>query len=297
LVPPDPLGERSVRQIRRTLGLVAAGLVLAACATATGSAGEPTSSSPGSSVAPSDPLGLIGSWTVTEADEEQGVVLRLAADGLRLFGACGSVNGDWRASTDGLFVGHTFGGGCSRHPDMYGTPAWLRQASGFRQDGDAQVLLDENGETVARLVPGARPTPGPNLAPQEAAPPVVDKAARQSFAPASPLPANLRPAAERDLLGRWVPADGRPRPEAPFAEFAGDHGWRGSDGCNGLYGRWASGPAGTLLATAGPQTLIGCDNAPVASWLAKTYRAGFDGDVLVLFDQVGNELGRLRRDG
>lgn len=283
-----------MRQLRRMVGPVVVGLLLAACAPA-GPAEEPASPNAGAAPATTDPLALIGSWTVTQAPEEPGAILRLAAGELTLFRACGYVMGQWRATGDGLFVGHTFSGACG--PDAVATPAWLRLVSGFRQDGDAQLLIDEQGETVARLLPGARPTPGPNLAPEAAASPVVDDAARRVLAPASPLPASLRPAGRSDLLGRWVPAgSGRQNAaRASFAEFVSDGDWRGSDGCNGGSGRWVSGPAGTLLATAGAATLIFCDSPPVPSWLAQTYRAGFDGDVLVLLDQTGKELGRLRR--
>jgi hypothetical protein len=285
-----------MRQIGRMIGLVAVGL-LAACAAPTGSAEEPVGPSSGSTSSPSDPLALIGAWTITEADEEQGAVLRLVTGDLTLFRACGYAMGHWRATPDGLFIGHMFGGSCGS--DAIATPAWLRRANGFRQDGDARLLLDEQGQTVARLLPGARPTPGSSLAPYEAAPPVADEAARRILAPAAPVPANLRSAVRSDLLGRWIPADGRRRNgnQEPFVAFAADGEWRGSDGCNGGAGRWGSGRAGALLATAGLSTLIACNGVPVPSWLAQTYRAGFDGDVLVLLGQTGEELGRLRRDG
>jgi len=286
-----------MRHIGRMVGPVLVGLLVVACDAPTGSTGEPAGPNAASASATSDPLDLIGSWTITEADEEKGAMLRLAARDLKIFRACGYVMGSWRATTDGLFVGHTFGSDCS--PDAAATPAWLRRVSGFRQDGDTQLLLDEQGETVARLLPGARPSPGPHLAPQEATPPVVDDEARRIMAPASPLPASLRPAVRSDLPGRWVPADirGRNAERDPFAEFGSDGEWRGSDGCNSGSGRWRSGPAGTLLATIGVSTLIACASTPVPSWLAQTRRAGFDGDVLVLLDQTAKELGRLRRDG
>ena len=138
-------------------------------------------------------------------------------------------------------------------------------------------------------------------------------ALRRMLAPAAALPAGLRPAAAADLVGRWVPGD---RPEArsprpPHVTFAADGDWTGSDGCNGQGGRWLAGPAGSFLAVAGPQTLMGC--APIAqpadaagrgvpvplpvdvgSWLTAASRAGLAGDQLVLLDRSGRELGRLR---
>lgn len=61
-------------------------------------------------------------------------------------------------------------------------------------------------------------------------------------------------------------------------------------------GGWVVGPVGTLLATSGVSTLIGCDNVPVGDWLSSARRAGFDGATLVLLDQHATELGRLHRD-
>jgi hypothetical protein len=55
------------------------------------------------------------------------------------------------------------------------------------------------------------------------------------------------------------------------------------------------GAGGSLLAVAGPSTLIGCANVPIALWLSGGRRAGFDGRTLVLLDATGKELGRLTR--
>lgn len=294
-----------MRQIRGMVGLIAVGLLLTGCAARTESAREPAGPTAGSALAPADPLALIGLWTITEADEEKGAILRLA-ERLTLFRACGYIAGTWRASADGLFVGHTASGGpgrrpgvtptgpCASGPGDVTTPGWLRRVSGFRQDGDAQLLLDEQGETVARLVPGARLTPGPNLDAMGTAPPVVDDDARRVMAPASPVPTNLRPAVRSDLPGRWVAAEDLWN-DAAFVEFAPNNEWHGSDGCNAQGGRWVFGSAGALLATDGPSTMIGCDGMLVGLWLRHTYRAGFDGDVLVLLDQTGKEVGRLLR--
>jgi hypothetical protein len=91
-------------------------------------------------------------------------------------------------------------------------------------------LLDQQGETVARLRPVAQPTSGTHVNLNETAPPVVDEEARRTLAPASPVPGNLRPAVRSTLLGRWVPSDGqRNGIHEPFVEFASDGEWRGSD--------------------------------------------------------------------
>jgi hypothetical protein len=163
---------------------------------------------------------------------------------------------------------------------------------------------------VARLVPGGRPKVDADTAPSEGEPPVPTDALRRMLAPAAALPAGLRPAAAADLVGRWVPAD-RPEDRTPWPShvtFAADGDWTGSNGCNGQGGRWLAGPAGSFLAVAGPQTLMGCVpvarparaaapgvHAPVdGSWLTAASRAGLAGEELVLLDRSGRELGRLR---
>ncbi|MBF9135052.1 hypothetical protein I0C86_39945 [Plantactinospora sp. S1510] len=290
--------------MRRTgyaMMLLVAGTLLAGCADRggpdQGASAPPTPLESGTtSPAPADPAGLIGSWSVAEADEGEGAILRLASDGARLFDRCGVWLGSWRADPNGLFVVGLFGlsgpdgtEGCA----LESTPGWLSRASGFRSNGDGRILVDDQGDQTARLLPGATPTAGPNLAPSEVEPPVVTDEVRRSFAPAVELPATLLPATRAGLVDRWVPIGGR-APKA-YVELGADGGWSGSDGCNGTSGRWVAGPAGALLATTGPSTLVGCASVPVGSWLGDAWRAGLDGDVLVLLDARGGEIGRLRR--
>ncbi|HEX5542133.1 MAG TPA: hypothetical protein VFX60_11335 [Micromonospora sp.] len=293
---------------RYLVAVVAVGALLGGC-------GEPVGSEPGAggsqalgptTAAPAqvDPLALIGSWTVAEVDEGAGDILRLAGPdtaGLLLFARCGVLTGEWRADENGLFVAGVPAStiaddvkGCEPGPQP--TPVWLRRAAAFRVERDSRVLLDDQGGPVARLLPGAKPTPRPNLLPSWTEPPVITDEVRRAFAPAAALPAALTAVSRDALLGRWVVADdGRSRPTTPYVEFRADGEWRGSDGCNGQGGRWVAGPSGALLATSGPSTLIGCDNVSVGLWLA-TRRAGLDGDVLVLLDAEGKEMGRLHRD-
>ena len=101
------------------------------------------------------------------------------------------------------------------------------------------------------------------------------------------------------LLARWVVAaspSGAPRPQAPFVQFSQDGAWHGSDGCNRLSGRWSVGPDGGFKATpSGSRTQMGCDYVDLDAWLELAQAAELDGDVLVLRDAKGNEIGRLRR--
>ncbi|MEU8263137.1 hypothetical protein AB0C02_21200 [Micromonospora sp. NPDC048999] len=297
-------------RIRYLVAAMAVGTLLVGCGERVGAerdapGGQATDSGAAMGSPPGDPVALIGSWTVTEVDGGAGDVLRLASDtdgGLLLFGRCGVRMGTWRAAADGLFVADATDGSVSGNargcgPGTEAADAWLRRAAAFRVDGDSRVLLDGQGVRVARLLPGAKPTPGPNLLPSLAEPPTVTDEARRALASAAALPSTLTPARRDALLGRWVPADGRrDGPQAPYVELRDDGEWQGSDGCNGQSGRWVAGPDGAVLATAGPSTLIGCDNVPVGFWLSAASRAALDGQVLVLFDAQGKETGRLRRD-
>jgi META domain len=307
---------------RRRLTWTAVVVLLLVAACGTGTAGGQQPGRPAS--APGDAVGLVGLWTVREAaGEEPGAILRLG-DGLSLWRSCGHLDGFWRATADGLFIGFVAGGSgaCYRGPgpahapeasirtSTDSVPDWLRQAAGYRADGPDRLLVDRDGRAVARLVPGGRPKVDADTAPSEGEPPVFTDALRRMLAPAAALPAGLRPAAAADLVGRWVPGD---RPEArsprpPHVTFAADGDLTGSDGCNAQGGRWLAGPAGAFLAIAGPQTLMSCAvprpagaaapgvPAPVdvGSWLTAASRAGLAGDELVLLDRSGRELGRLR---
>jgi hypothetical protein len=295
--------EVVVRSVLRwVLGTVAV-LALAGCGAGTAAgpdqAGAPngTALPPGGAVEPADPVGLVGLWTVREAaGEEPGAILRLADREVSLWRRCGALFGAWRASPDGLFVAHFNGGSGACYTGPGDVPAWLSRAAGHRADGTARLLVDRDGATVARLVPGGRPKVDRYTSESLAEPPVVTDGLRRALGPVAALPAGLRPATAAELARRWVPADGAgdraPRP--PFAALAVDGRWTGSDGCNGQGGRWIAGEAGAFLAVAGAQTLIGCDGADVGGWLSDASRAGFAGDQLVLVDRSGREIARLR---
>lgn len=276
----------------RWITLLAVSVVLAtACGPPGEVAGGPTQGS--ESPAPAEPVDLIGLWEVLDAGEEPGAVLRLDVRSLRLFRECGAIHGDWNANHDGLFVAGSAGwsGQCAPQGDDP-RPAWLLAAATFGAQADGHVLLDEAGQVVARLVPGEEPTVPSTMAQSLATPPVVTDEARRALAPAAPLPASVEPAEHQQLLGRWVPSDAPPGSES-HARFHSDGTWSGSDGCNGLGGRWRAGAQAALLATGMASTDIGCENIPVEARLTAAARAGFDGTTLVLFDRQGEELGRF----
>jgi heat shock protein HslJ len=106
--------------------------------------------------------------------------------------------------------------------------------------------------------------------------------------------AGPRAATAADLTGvRWLPADGTAQGRA-FAEFAPDGTWTGSDGCNGQSGDWSLGDGGTLRASAGLSTMIGCENVPVARWVSDAVHVETDGDALLLHPASGEPVRLVR---
>jgi heat shock protein HslJ len=251
-------------------------------------------------VVPLAPEMLIGSWTLADvADPGAGKILRLATDELHVIGShCGTLGGTWRANDEGIFVADVWSAsaavvegtpGCAKASQE--TPGWLRSVIAYRFDGAGPVLLNGRGQVVARLIPGATPTPEPDKADSVLEPPVVTDDARRALAPAVPLPATLVAADQRKPVRRWAPASGH---DAAYVEFAADGEWHGSDGCNDESGRWITAAGGTMLATARPVTLAFCaGSVPIGQWLSTARRAGLDGEVLVLLDADGDETGRL----
>ncbi|WP_412738650.1 hypothetical protein [Krasilnikovia sp. MM14-A1259] len=228
-------------------------------------------------------------WTLADPGSDAGRAIGLTPTELTIYQDCGELMAPWRADRQGLFIAHitSSSGGC----DPQTRVAWLDKAAGFQLDGRNVVLLDVGGATVARLVASGQP-PRPDRESFE-----VTDAFRRSLDPPAALPARVIPADRRGLLGRWVPVRGGSKaPKQPYLELGADGRWSALDGCNGSQGGWAAGSAGTLLASSGMSTLIGCDNVPVGDWVSSARRAGFDGTTLVLLDQNAKELGRLRRE-
>jgi hypothetical protein len=301
-----------VRGLGRVVLAALVGLAVAACGTAAGPGsqgglgdGSTSGSTPGSTSGPhgpADPLLLIGVWQVRGADEAPGTVLRVDVTDLSLWRSCGALYGSWRADQRGLFVADAGQGGdgsCVTPSDTALTlrPPWLVAATSVRTDGDARLLLDDQGAVTARLDPATGSPPADGSPSPFTDPPVVDVRARLAFAAPAPVPTGLRPATRGTLVGRWVP-DGVGtvhRPQVPFLRLDADGSWTSSDGCNGSMGRWTAGSDGRVLATSGYMTLIGCHNVPIEAWWSHATRAAFDGPALVLLDRDGRELARVTR--
>ena len=119
-----------------------------------------------------------------------------------------------------------------------------------------------------------------------------------------PRPRKHPPAVTAPTTPQRVPRYLSTGPAEPYAEFAPDGTWTGTDGCNGLGGVWRLAAGGLSLATTGPMTAMGCEGMqPVETWIAQATRAGLPDNCaatqpgaercLTLFDAGGTEIARL----
>jgi heat shock protein HslJ len=237
---------------------------------------------------------LVNLWRVTEAEGEAADTwLRLDAQEFQLWRDCGMITGSWKASS-GLFLAAAWGamGDCANGSRP--TIPWLERVSGFVAISGGYGLVDASGHTVAALTIDGAPEPIATAAEFFTQPPPITEEVKKAFRTPSALAAGLTAATADALLGTWVPVAYAVKTN-PHVTFGADGRWEGSDGCNGGGGRFAVGERGMLLTTAGPSTLIGCEGAPVPTWVAQATSAGVDRDWLLLFDLDGNEIGRLER--
>lgn len=245
------------------------------------------------------PSDLVGAWGLEDANVDAGAVLTFSPGEISLYADCGSLSGGWAANRAGLFLAEVDGGSGECFPadvDADPAPEWLSSATSFRADGDRRQLLDDAGTVTATLLPDLPADPVASFAEALDLVPTADPATVAALdAEPEPLPADLTPATQEQMLGRWDPVDA-PKPkreEAPHLKFRAGR-WGASDGCNGSGGRWTISSGGALLATGpGPSTLIGCENRDVAGAFAGAAWAGFDGEELVLVDRAGEESGLL----
>ena len=238
---------------------------------------------------------LIGLWSVRASGEPRSTVLRVAPDEVAVWRSCGPIGGSWRALTDGTFVASMYGGSepCFRGtPHVLSTIPWLTHARGFVFDGaHTWRLVAGDGATLATLTPGPTPTAPMNVAQSEADPPTMTAKERQQLdrVPA-PLPAGTTPVTAADLVGTWRPT-GSAKGSVTFHRSGT---YTGSDGCNGVGGRWAVSSGGAEALTTGASTLVYCGGVQVANWFAAAARVAVNGDSLVLYDAKGAVMHRVR---
>ena len=98
------------------------------------------------------------------------------------------------------------------------------------------------------------------------------------------------------LIGVWVLPQTFDSPEQPYVSFVQDNSWSSSDGCNTVRGTWTLGTGGGLSTTSGPQTLMGCDGAPLPAAVVGARTVTVTGDALVLIGsgEAGGETALVR---
>jgi hypothetical protein len=246
---------------------------------------------------------LDGTWRLEAAGEPSDAVLDLHGADLRLVRGCLQLSSSW-SGRDGLFLadagpGAFARGGCFEPTSQPEVP-WLATTVNYSRVDDGWQLRDRTGQVVASLHPGGRlpEADGAQLTfgPSDEAS-RIDRAALNE-ATAAPLPANLRPAHELDVVGRWaVPGTGPHDCGTDVLEFGPEGSWGGQ--YDGHPGRWVVGAGGLALATEA-NVDADCDDDRIAPpvvdvdrWMSRLTRLGLDGDQLVLLDADGKELGRL----
>jgi hypothetical protein len=172
-------------------------------------------------------------------------------------------------------------------------PALISAATfGVNAEG-ALVLRDQDGATVATLTPTPTLRRVDGVAPQQFEVPTASARGRATYDRVLVVPQDLTPATKESLVGNWAPEGARN--DRARLMFNADGSFTGSDGCNGVGGRWSMVDDGGAMVTTPPRpsTLIGCNNSGVPATVYGARFAGFDGEVLVLTDIFGEELSRF----
>lgn len=282
-------------------GIAVVAALLGACASSGGDVGgaPPTSSAPTADPM-SSPSDLVGMWRLTGVDGVgEKAWLRVAAEGFTLVDGCATVSGTWAAASSSAFVASVSSGSpCDVDDggDLVDQP-WLENAVSYVVHDERAELLDADGQVVAALHDdGSAPPPGKPSNEDHSTVPELTPAQREVLDAPTTLPTDLAPVSGDELVGRWSPV-GEKFATDPHVAFQSDGTWRATDGCNGLGGRWNVADSGLLvISSTEVLTLVGCEGSGVPIHAQSARRAGFDGDVLVLLDAAGTELGRFDRE-
>ena len=259
---------------------------------------------------PSDPTALINFWRVSAEGVSPDTWLKLDGGWYDIWQACGTVMGAWRIRENAILFGGPDGSSGDCTPDVLPwftdwQVSWLQNATSWipSDDGATVTLLSPDGSVLATLHDdGTLPPENPNIWDEMRRVPEVTDQVQTWLADPAPLPAGYSPVTAAQLIGHWAPTPTGPC--LPWAGFAADGTWTGSDGANGQAGAWRV-SNGAVLATVGAQTQMYCDGLQeVGSWLWNAGRVGYPADCapdpetssptcLVLFDNNATELGRL----
>ena len=222
---------------------------------------------------------ISGDWTVTDLADESTVSVTFDGAEWSTTYPCGKAAGFW-VTAGSVFLAQLGSFDQSCLVDGGFTVRWADLAVAFAQTATGWELLDANNAPVATLSnrqPVSRVPEWPQL---------VQPFAEQVTALSTTLSLDK-------LTGRWIPLVDDPG--RSFVEFS-ETTWGSTDGCNESGGKWSDLGDGYILTMGYPYiTQVGCENIPVEGWVSSARTAGFDGDILVLFDADGSELGSLTR--
>ncbi len=358
-----------MRSRGRSLQLAAAGVVVfaavAGCAQTPASSSTPVvSASASASTEPDalsqDPNMLEGTWAVanTNTAADGTVVTFTREDAQRgqavISASCGTIEGEWAATDDGMFLGNVTAWTAECHIAEQDTEAgtaaqviaWFTTATTFEKDtestGNAVTFSNSADAETATLValqstsltPAASAdasSQGESAEQGEAdgssgdtdqdsgdtdqdsgdtdqdsgdtasqAGSASGESSGTSGSPQAAQESGSADAAWQDALsstmaqlsGTWV-QEARPQdaPTPPYIDLAADGTWEGSDGCNGLSGRWLIDSGGAVLATSNPTTLVGCSGqVSLGQALIQSYYMGVTDGALTLWDASGTIL-------
>ncbi|HHW50907.1 MAG TPA: META domain-containing protein [Pseudoclavibacter sp.] len=344
-----------MRSRGHSLQLAAAGVVVfaavAGCAQTPASSSTPVvSASASASTEPDalsqDPNMLEGTWAVanTNTTADGTVVTFTREDAQRgqavISASCGTIEGEWAATDDGMFLGSVTAWTAECHIAEQDTEAgtaaqviaWFTTATTFEKDtestGNAVTFSNSADAETATLValqstsltPAASAdasSQGESAEQGEAdgssgdtdqdsgdtasqAGSASGESSGTSGSPQAAQESGNVDAAWQDALsstmaqlsGTWV-QEGRPQdaPTPPYIDLAADGTWEGSDGCNGLSGRWLIDSGGAVLATSNPTTLVGCSGqVSLGQALIQSYYMGVTDGALTLWDASGTIL-------
>lgn len=241
-----------------------------------------------------DPIGLVGRWSVQAAGEEKGAILRVSDD-MNLFVQCGELFATWAGSGDGQVAVTVNGwsGACGAKFASRGAPTWLTTATSARTTAEGVDLLATDGHVLAHLTPGPAPSKRRDtLAPTDV--PIASQALITRLHNTARLPTDLRPATATQVIGQWRPD---PQTKAPASLTVEPDGtWVSNDGCNDSGGQWRMSGGGTLTATAGNSSKVGCAGSSIPGQWGQARRIGFNGATMVLIGADGTTIGTLVPD-
>lgn len=236
---------------------------------------------------------LVGLWKVQAPGEGANTWVRFEPASVTVQRGRDLINASWVSGGDHI-AANAYGWS---NGSMDRAVTWLEQAHTFRINGAEVVLVDSKDHVLATLSPATK-APDPRGALPELMNGRTPEAEVTSyFTPPTPA-ASPGPNVTADAVqGRWITGKADADGNHPFLTFSPDGSYRGSDGCNGISGRWLLSTTNYLAFTGGFHTDVACENLlPVPTWTADARTVSVHGDRLTLFDQKGTALGSFTRE-